>query len=144
MIVVMEVNATEAQVESVIERMMEMGFRPSRTTGQSQTVIAGVGHGSIDLAGFEAMAGVKEAHRISSPFKLASRVWRPGGTRIPVGSAEIGGGGCTVMARAAASQVATAAAAGAAGVVVAATRARFGYERVAAEALEVVNREASR
>jgi 3-deoxy-7-phosphoheptulonate synthase len=37
------------------------------------------------------MAGVKESHRIVSPYKLASRHFNPGGTVIKIGAVEIGG-----------------------------------------------------
>jgi 3-deoxy-7-phosphoheptulonate synthase len=44
------------------------------------------------------MEGVKEAHRIASPYKLASRPFRPGGTVVKVGDCEFGGGRVVVMA----------------------------------------------
>jgi 3-deoxy-7-phosphoheptulonate synthase len=44
------------------------------------------------------MEGVKEAHRIVSPYKLASRSFRPGGTVVKVGSLTIGGDAIVVMA----------------------------------------------
>ncbi len=44
------------------------------------------------------MEGVKEAHRIVSPYKLASRSFRPDGTVIKVGGVEIGGERIVVMA----------------------------------------------
>ena len=44
------------------------------------------------------MDGVKEAHRIASPYKLASRSFRPGGTVVKCGDVEIGGQRVVVMA----------------------------------------------
>jgi 3-deoxy-7-phosphoheptulonate synthase len=44
------------------------------------------------------MPGVKEAHRIVSPYKLASRSFRPHGTVVRVGGVEIGGAQVVVMA----------------------------------------------
>jgi 3-deoxy-7-phosphoheptulonate synthase len=62
-------------------------------------VLGGVGGKSdFDLAVFQVMEGVKEAHRIASPYKLASRVFRPGGTIVRVGSLAIGGDAVVVMA----------------------------------------------
>ncbi len=37
------------------------------------------------------MEGVKECHRIVSPYKLASRNFKPAGTIIKIGKVEIGG-----------------------------------------------------
>jgi 3-deoxy-7-phosphoheptulonate synthase len=47
---------------------------------------------------FEVMDGVKECHRIASPYKLASRNFRPGGTVVRVGDVEIGGNRIVIMA----------------------------------------------
>jgi 3-deoxy-7-phosphoheptulonate synthase len=44
------------------------------------------------------MPGVKNAHRIASPYKLVSRSFRPGGTIVRIGEVEIGGDRVVVMA----------------------------------------------
>src|ERR1044071_5224872 len=99
MVVVMQQGATELQVEAVIDRMVELGFDVHRSTGVIHTVLGGVGvEGELDLAIFEVLEGVKEAHRIASPYKLASRSFRPGGTIVKVGDVEIGGDRVVVMA----------------------------------------------
>src|SRR5690242_10056913 len=91
MLVVMQEGATEAQVQNVIDRLVELGFTIHRSTGVMHTVLGGVGGNyDFDLAVFEVMAGVKEAHRIVSPYKLASRSFRPEGTVVRVGSAAFG------------------------------------------------------
>jgi len=53
---------------------------------------------NIDLAEFEVRAGGKECHRIMSPYKLASRQFKPGGTVIRIGDVDIGGPKVVVMA----------------------------------------------
>jgi 3-deoxy-7-phosphoheptulonate synthase len=99
MLVVMQQGATEEQIEDVIGRMVEMGFNVHRSTGVIHTVLGGVGgKDDFDLEVFEAMEGVKEAHRIVSPYKLASRSFRPAGTVIKAGGIEIGGEQVVVMA----------------------------------------------
>src|SRR5664279_2763580 len=63
------------------------------------TVLGGVGgKEEIDLAIFEVMDGVKEAHRIVSPYKLASRSFRPAGTVVKIGDVEVGGDRVVIMA----------------------------------------------
>jgi 3-deoxy-7-phosphoheptulonate synthase len=47
---------------------------------------------------FEVMEGVKEVHRIVSPYKLASRGFRPQGTIVRAGHVEIGGDRIVIMA----------------------------------------------
>jgi 3-deoxy-7-phosphoheptulonate synthase len=99
MIVVMQQGATEPQIQAVIDRLVEMGFDVHRSTGVIHTVLGGVGgKGEFDLAIFEVMDGVKEAHRIASPYKLASRGFRPAGTVVRVGKVEIGGARVVMMA----------------------------------------------
>jgi 3-deoxy-7-phosphoheptulonate synthase len=99
MLVVMQAGATEKQIEAVIERLVTLGFTVHRSTGTVHTVLGGVGPGEqFDLADFEVLDGVKEAHRIMSPYKLASRHFRPEGTVVKVGGVEIGGPAVVVMA----------------------------------------------
>src|SRR6476620_3983497 len=99
MLVVMQQGATEAQIDAVIGRMIEMGFDVHRSTGVVHTVLGGVGgKEEFDLEVFEVMDGVKEAHRIVSPYKLASRSFRPHGTTVRIGDVEIGGPRVVVMA----------------------------------------------
>jgi len=90
MIVAMQEKATEDQIQLVLARMVEIGFNVHRTTGTQQTVLAGVGQpAAFDVQDFQVMAGVAEAHRITSPYKLAGRGFCPQGTvvRFPNGVA---------------------------------------------------------
>ncbi|MFY9747924.1 MAG: 3-deoxy-7-phosphoheptulonate synthase [Acidobacteriaceae bacterium] len=100
MIVAMQDRATEEEIQAVVERMMEIGFNVHRTTGTVQTILAGVGTpGVFEHREFEVLAGVAEVIRISSPYKLAGRSFRPEGTivRFPNG-VSVGGGEVVVMA----------------------------------------------
>jgi 3-deoxy-7-phosphoheptulonate synthase len=99
MLVVMQEGATELQTEAVIDKLVELGFTVHRSTGAVHTVLGGVGPmGQFEPADFEVMDGVKEAHRIMSPYKLASRHFRPAGTVVKVGGVEIGGNNVVMMA----------------------------------------------
>ncbi len=99
MLVVMQQGATEQQIQNVIDRLVELGFDVHRSTGVIHTLLGGVGgKDDFDLAIFEVMEGVKEAHRIISPYKLASRSFRPAGTVVRVRDVDIGGDRVVVMA----------------------------------------------
>jgi 3-deoxy-7-phosphoheptulonate synthase len=99
MLVVMQQGATEPQIQAVIDRMVSEGYDVHRSTGVMHTVLGGVGGKvDVDLEIFEVMEGVKEAHRIASPYKLASRNFNPGGTVVKIGGVEIGGEKVVVMA----------------------------------------------
>src|ERR1700760_4247990 len=100
MIVAMQDKATDEQIQTVIERMVDLGFNVHRTTGETQTILAGVGTPShFEVTEFQVLAGVQQAYRISSPYKLAGRGFRPEGTRIhfPNG-VKVGGEEVTIMA----------------------------------------------
>ncbi|HVT96172.1 MAG TPA: 3-deoxy-7-phosphoheptulonate synthase [Acidobacteriaceae bacterium] len=100
MIVAMQERATEEEIQAVVERMMEIGFNVHRTTGTVQTILAGVGTpGAFSHDEFEVLSGVAEVIRISSPYKLAGRSFRPEGTivRFPNGVC-VGGHEVVVMA----------------------------------------------
>jgi 3-deoxy-7-phosphoheptulonate synthase len=100
MIVSMQEKASEEQINSVIETMEEAGVNVHRTTGTSQTILAGVGQtANIDLSKFEVLPGVLNVHRISSPYKLAGRAFRPEGTVVEFpNGAKIGGTQVAVIA----------------------------------------------
>jgi 3-deoxy-7-phosphoheptulonate synthase len=93
MIVAMQDHATEEHIQRVIERMVELGFNVHRTTGAAQTILAGVGTPEhFEIAEFKVLAGVHDAYRISSPYKLAGRSFRPEGTTIKFPNGVVVGG----------------------------------------------------
>ena len=99
MLVVMQQDATEAQIETIIQRLIEDGFDVHRSSGVVHTVLGGVGGRSdFDSAVVQLMEGVKEVHRIVAPYKLASRAFNPTGTKIKIRNVEIGGNHVVVMA----------------------------------------------
>jgi len=100
MIVAMQESASEDQIQHVIDQLIQMGFEVHRSTGARQTVLGGVGaRADFDAREVEMMSGVQEVHRISAPYKLAGRNFRPEGTvvKFPNGL-EIGGNDVVVMA----------------------------------------------
>jgi 3-deoxy-7-phosphoheptulonate synthase len=100
MVIVMEEGATEEQIQHVIDRLMRMGFDAHRSTGIRQTVIGAVGAKiDFDTRDIELIDGVEEVVRISAPYKLASRHFRPEGSVIELGKGvSVGGQQVCVMA----------------------------------------------
>ena len=98
MLVVMQAGATEAQIQAVIDKLVRLGLDVHRSTGVLHTVLGGVGEREFEPADFEVMEGVKNAHRIASPYKLASRSFRPAGTVVRIRDVDIGGDQVIVMA----------------------------------------------
>jgi 3-deoxy-7-phosphoheptulonate synthase len=98
MVVVMQERATTEQVERVVAQLIDMGFDVHRSTGALRTVIGAVGGKTADPRLVEVLEGVQEVLRITEPYKLASRTFRPENTVITVGDVRIGGDEVIVMA----------------------------------------------
>ena len=98
MVVVMQEGATEAQIQSAINKLMEMGFDIHRSTGARQTVLGAVGSiVDFDTRNIELLEGVAEVVRISAPYKLASRHFRPEGSVVQLGKGVAVGGEQIIM-----------------------------------------------
>jgi 3-deoxy-7-phosphoheptulonate synthase len=109
MIVAMQENATEDQIQHVIAELVKRGFEVHRSTGVTQTVLGAVGAKvDFDIRDIEVLPAVGQVHRISSPYKLVGRTFRPEGTEIrfrnglTIGGKEvvIMAGPCSVESRA--------------------------------------------
>ncbi len=100
MIVSMQEAATDQQIQQVIEHLVRMGFSVHRTTGERQTVLAAVGARiDFDTRNLEVLSGVEHVHRISAPYKLAARSFRPQGTIVELpNGVKIGGEEVVVIA----------------------------------------------
>src|SRR5258708_5038589 len=110
MMIVMSPQATPEQVQAVLTRVTEEGFTPHRSDGKENTVIGCVGHVNIDAVDprqFELLPGVSQVVRISAPYKLSSRTFKPDDTVIDLGlGVRVGGpevvlmaGPCTIESR---------------------------------------------
>ncbi len=98
MVVVMEERASEAQIEKVVASLVEAGMDVHRSTGVNRTVLGVVGEHKVDGGLIEVMDGVHEVIRITEPYKLASRTFRPEGTVVVIDDVRIGGDEVIVMA----------------------------------------------
>lgn len=98
MVVVMKERSTPEQVEQVIAQLVGLGMDVHRSTGASRVVLGVVGSGKVDPRLIELMDGVHEVVRISEPYKLASRTFKPEDTVISVGDLQLGGDEVIVIA----------------------------------------------
>ena len=99
MIVVMEKNATEAQIEHIAQRVQELGLRAHLIRGTERTVVAAIG----DKRGGEreslaSSPGVAEVVPILAPYKVASREVKPESTCVTVLGFSAGAGSVGIMA----------------------------------------------
>ena len=99
MVVVMEERAAEDEIQHVIATLVEKEFDVHRSTGALKTVLGAVGgQRGFDTRLIEVMAGVHEVVRITEPYKLASRTFKPEKTIVSVGDLRIGGDEVIVIA----------------------------------------------
>lgn len=99
MVIVMKSGASIRQSSAVIQEASRLGFKPHVSKGARRTIIGlvGNGHGS-EVKGLSMLPGVENIVSITSPFKLASREFKPGATVVNVNGVEIGGKAVVVMA----------------------------------------------
>jgi 3-deoxy-7-phosphoheptulonate synthase len=98
MLVVMKSDATEQDIENVVQLIKDLGFRPHILPGAQRTAIGITGNqGPVDVSKFENLSGVAEAIRVSKPYKLISLDLKPEKSVVRVGDAEIGGNDFAVI-----------------------------------------------
>ena len=99
MLVVMKNEATEEQVRRVIHEIENLGYRGIPIPGAERTAVCIIGNrGPIEDSRLLALDGVKEAIRVTKPYKLVSRETHPRPTIIAIGDVKIGGEEPVIMA----------------------------------------------
>lgn len=99
MIIVMQSHASPEQIEDIVRRVTEMGYRPHLSQGEETTIIGVIGHSSPDqLASLEFLPGVDHMVPVMKPYKLGSRDFSPLETVVRVGDVSFGTNTVVVMA----------------------------------------------
>lgn len=99
MVIVMNVNARQQEIDTVMEKLQELGFNGHLIRGVKRIVIGAVGdRAMISALGLEALPGVEKVVPIMQPFKLVSREVCGESSRVTVGNVVIGGGEPVVIA----------------------------------------------
>jgi 3-deoxy-7-phosphoheptulonate synthase len=91
MIIVMAVDATEPQIQHVLDRVGELGFRTTVSHGVERIVIGLIGDETrLHPDTMRALDGVRDVVPISKPFKLVNREMRAHDTIVTVGDVAFG------------------------------------------------------
>ncbi|HLH74450.1 MAG TPA: 3-deoxy-7-phosphoheptulonate synthase [Chloroflexota bacterium] len=99
MIVIMEKRATPEQVQHVVARVEELGFRAHLSRGEERTIIGVIGdERPLSTEVLEVLEGVERVVPVLQPFKLASRDFKPENSVIRIGDVKVGGDEIVVMA----------------------------------------------
>ncbi len=108
MIIIMQAGAGTKQVAAVVTRIKELGYEAHLSEGKERTVIGVVGEDRKLENGDELsiMEGVERVMRVTAPYKLASREFRPVNTHVQLGDVAVGdtrlvliAGPCSVESR---------------------------------------------
>jgi 3-deoxy-7-phosphoheptulonate synthase len=100
MLIVLRSDASSAETSRVISLVQSLGYQPQPIAGRERTAIAVVGHdGRLDAARFTALPGVEEVLRITRPYRMVAREWRPEPTIVSLpGGLSVGGTEILVIA----------------------------------------------
>jgi 3-deoxy-7-phosphoheptulonate synthase len=99
MILVVKPDATQEQIDHIIQRVEELGFRPHLSRGEQRTIIGVIGDERKPQAEtFGAIPGIEQVLAVLKPFKLASREFRKADSVVTVGKVRIGGGHLAMIA----------------------------------------------
>lgn len=99
MIIIMKMQATETDIDTVIERVTREGLKTHISVGEERTIIGIIGdERRIDEGAINRMVGVDRVVPVLRPFKLASRDFKPQDTVISINGHQMGGNKVIVMA----------------------------------------------
>ncbi|MHB1382059.1 MAG: 3-deoxy-7-phosphoheptulonate synthase [Thermoleophilia bacterium] len=99
MIIIMKPDASEEQIQHVVERLESIGARGHISQGEFLTIIGAIGDDEeIKTLPLDAMPGVEKVQPILKPYKLASRQTHPDDTVVSAGGRAIGGGMFSLVA----------------------------------------------
>jgi 3-deoxy-7-phosphoheptulonate synthase len=100
MIIVLRPDATEEQINHIIDRVQKLGLKPHLSKGTQRTIIGVIGPEDIlRVTPLEVFPGVEKVMPVLAPYKLVSREFRTEDSIINLGKGiKIGGKKIVIMA----------------------------------------------
>jgi 3-deoxy-7-phosphoheptulonate synthase len=99
MIIVLRPNSTPEQIDHILERIGELGFKAHLSRGELRTIIGVIGdENKLQAEPLSAIPGVEQVLPILKPFKLASREFHAADTAVEVGPVRVGAGSLAMIA----------------------------------------------
>jgi len=100
MIIVLRPDATEEQINHIVEKVQKLGLKPHVSKGVERTIIGVIGPEDIlQITPLEVFPGVEKVMPVLAPYKLVSREFQPENSVIDVGKEKkIGGRKINIMA----------------------------------------------
>jgi 3-deoxy-7-phosphoheptulonate synthase len=100
MIIVLKRDATEEQLNYIIDKVKKLGLTPHVSKGTERTIIGVIGPEEVlQVTPLEAFPGVEKVMPVLAPYKLVSREFKPENSVIDLGKGvKIGGKKIIIMA----------------------------------------------
>ena len=99
MMIIMRADATQPQIQSVVNKVEEMGLRVHLSQGEERCVIGAIGDGRPVMKElFILLPGVDRVVPISRPYKLASREFSPQDSVFALDGVQIGASQVVIIA----------------------------------------------
>ena len=99
MIIVLKPEATEKEVDHILDRLVELGLKTHISKGEERTIIGVIGDDRIlHNQPLTAFPGVESVTPILAPWKLVSREFKKESTVVDVNGVKVGGKRLTMMA----------------------------------------------
>lgn len=99
MIIVTRRGVTDSEIDHIRERIESLGLRTHLSRGETRVIIGCIGDEALlEHIPLLSIPGIETVHPVMKPYKLAAREFTAEYTRIPLGSAEIGGEEFVVIA----------------------------------------------
>ncbi|MBI3542300.1 MAG: 3-deoxy-7-phosphoheptulonate synthase [Deltaproteobacteria bacterium] len=99
MLILMKSNPSKEQVDGVVAKITQLGYKPHLIPGEHDVAVGITGNETaLDPETFIALDGVKECIPVTKPYKLAGRAFKKTDTSFQVGNATFGPGSFVVIA----------------------------------------------
>jgi len=98
-IIILKSEASDEQVQHVLERVESLGLQPHLSRGTHRTIIGVIGdEDKLRAEPLLAIPGVQEVVPVLPPYKLASREAHPESSVVDIGGVLVGGGNLGLIA----------------------------------------------
>ena len=99
MIIVLRPQTTSEELDHILKRIDELGFKAHLSCGELRTIIGVIGdENKLQAEPLAAIPGVEQVLPILKPFKLASREFHKEDSIVQVGKVKVGGGSLAMIA----------------------------------------------
>ena len=99
MIIVMKKGVSKEEISKIVKEVKKFGLEIHLSIGKEKTIVGMIGNVSAVSPGhFHLFSGVEDVLRVSKPFKLASREFKPEKSVIQINGVSLGGENIPIMA----------------------------------------------